>query len=376
MVWAIFAVLTAFAALAILVPLARGRSAAPAAPTDAGVPIYADQLAEIDRDLARGAIGAREAEAARAEIGRRLLRAAHAAPAAAASDPRRRRVVALIALVLLPAAAVALYAALGTPDLPDAPLAARLAGPTEGQSLDTLIARVEQHLARNPEDGQGWAVLAPVYLKAGRAADAAAAYQNAIRILGSDADRQAGLGEALTALADGIVTADARAAFERAAALDATAIRPKLYLALALGQEGRKDEAVAAWRAILAGAKGDEPWLPAARAELAKLGVEPPPPPPGTPPAAGPGAAEAIAAMPPAERAQVIEGMVAQLAGRLDADGGSIDEWLRLVRAYAVLGRADEAKEAAGKARQAFAADAAAQKRIDAAAAELGLSLN
>ena len=392
MVWAVFAVLTALAALAVLVPLARGRR--PAAEAEGGVAVYADQLAEVDRDLARGVIGEVEAAAARTEIGRRLLRASHAGAPAAPPRGWRGRLVAAVAIVAVPVATVALYVALGAPTTPDEPLAARRAAPADGQSVEALVARVEAHLADNPDDGQGWAVLGPVYLRVGRAGDAAAAYRNAIRLAGPTASLEAGLGEALTMVAGGVVTAEARAAFAEAARLDPAALRPRFYLALALTQEGRRDAAIAAWRALLAEAQGGEPWVAAVKRELAGLGAPAvAPAAPGDAPAAGQGAApgpsaadmeggaapraadmEAMAALPAAERAKIIENMVAGLAERLSRDGGSLDEWVRLARAYGVLGKRDDARAALVRAKAAFP-EPAAQQRIDETAAALDLTL-
>lgn len=382
MVWAVFAVLTALSALAVLVPMARAgrrRDGDPAAPPPDAA-IYADQLAELERDVARGAVGGREAEAARAEIGRRLIRAAQRAEPAA--PPRRWRVlvVAGLAIVGLPLLAVTLYGGFGAPTLPDLPLASRQSEPVNGQDLEALVARVESHLAQNPDDGQGWAVLAPVYLRAARYGDAAAAFQNAIRTNGASAELEAGLGEALTGDAGGVVTADARAAFERAQALDPAAIRPRFFLALALGQDGRTDDAAAAWRAIIDSASGGEAWLPVARSQLAALTGEASPPPrtdaaaPAAPPP-GPdaGDVEAAAQMTPEERAAMIGNMVEGLSARLASEGGTVDDWLRLIRSYVVLGRTDEARTALAAAKAAHP-DATDVQRLDTAAAGLGLT--
>lgn len=383
MVWAVFAVLTALAALAVLVPLAR--TAAPREGADGPAPapdeaIYADQLAELERDLARGAVGAREAEAARAEIGRRLIRAAHQPQLTA--PPRRWRVIvaAGVAIIGLPLLAVTVYGGFGAPTLPDLPLASRQSEPVDGQNLEALVARVESHLAQNPDDGQGWAVLAPIYLRAGRYGDAADAFSNAIRTNGATADFEAGLGEALTGEAGGVVTADARAAFERASLLDAGAIRPRFFLALALGQDGRLSDAEAAWRAIIDSASGNEAWLPVARAQLAALTGTSAPAPAAAAPAAqaeaapGPGAddIQAAAQMSPEQRAAMIAGMVEGLSARLASDGGTVDDWLRLVRSYVVLGRTAEARTALAAAKVAHP-DAADAQRLDAEAAGLGL---
>ena len=128
---------------------------------------------------------------------------------------------ALVALVALPIGAGRLYLALGSPQLPGQPLASRDAAPMENRSLDALVAQVEAHLAKNPEDGRGWEVVAPVYMRLGRFEDAVKARRNALRINGASAEREADLGEALMAAANGVVTDEAKAAFERALALDA-----------------------------------------------------------------------------------------------------------------------------------------------------------
>ena len=121
----------------------------------------------------------------------------------------RRRAAAVAALVALPAIAAALYLTLGSPELPGQPLAARATTPLQDRSLDTLVAQVEAHLEKNPEDGRGWEVIAPVYMRLGRLDDAVKARRNALRINGATtpSDLEADLGETLIAAANGVVTA-------------------------------------------------------------------------------------------------------------------------------------------------------------------------
>ena len=59
------------------------------------------------------------------------------------------------------------------------------------------MAQVEAHLESKPDDGRGWEVVAPVYLRLGRFEDAVKARRNALRLNGASADREADLGEAL-----------------------------------------------------------------------------------------------------------------------------------------------------------------------------------
>jgi cytochrome c-type biogenesis protein CcmH len=122
-------------------------------------------------------------------------------------------VVAILALVVLPIGAGAFYLEVGSPELPAQPLSARASDP-QNQSIEHLIAQVEAHLESNPEDPRGWEVIAPVYLRLGRFDDAVKARRNVLRLDGETAERQADLGEALVGAANGVVTAEAKAAFE------------------------------------------------------------------------------------------------------------------------------------------------------------------
>jgi cytochrome c-type biogenesis protein CcmH len=362
--WFPLALMTAAAVFVVLWPLGRARGAlAPAG----DVAVYRDQMRELERDRAAGLIGSAEADAARVEVSRRLIAAADAAAHApsASVSPWRRRFAAAAAGVALPLGAVALYLALGVPGLPDQPLAARINGPDE-RSLVGMLAQIEDHLARNPQDGRGWEVLGPVYMRIGRFDDAATARRNALRLLGPSAAREGDLGEALVAAANGVVTAEAKAAFDRALALDARDPRAKFFVGLAAEQDGKAAEAAAIWHDLLAHAPADASWTHVVRESLARL---------GQPPAAAPGpnAADVAAAadMSADQRARMVRGMVARLAERLSHDGSDLDGWVRLVRAYAVLGEDDRARAAAADARRALAGDQGKLRRLDDAIKQL-----
>lgn len=367
--WGIFALLTASAVLAVLWPLTR-RTGSGAEGDAADRAIYVEQIDEIERSHAAGELSDAEAGAARAEVGRRLLSAARREhdSVGPAVGSRVVRIVATLCIVCIPLGAVAVYASLGAPSVPDAPRAARLDGGVEGQSIATLVARVEDHLGKNPNDARGWAAIAPIYLRLGRAEDAATAFRTLIALEGPTSDNETGLGEALALAAGGVVTADARIAFEKAASLDPANVKPRFYLALALSQEGRTDDARAAWDAIIGSAKGDEPWLQVAKVERARL--DPAPPMAAGAAMPGPSAADvqAAAGMSGGDRQAMIEGMVGRLSERLETDGGSPDEWARLVRAQMVLGRRDAAVATLAKARAAFPDNPAAQQTLDAVA--------
>ena len=145
-----------------------------------------------------------------------------------------------------------LYLALGSPQLPGEPLATRLRAPNENRPIESLIAQVENHVEQNPNDGRGWEVLAPVYMRLGRFDDAVRAWRNVIRLNGSNATREADFGEAQVAAANGVVTADAKAAFERALALDGKNVMARFYMGMAADQDGRRADADKIWRELFA----------------------------------------------------------------------------------------------------------------------------
>lgn len=362
--WFVFALMTVAAIFAVLWPLSR-RAPALAGGNEAAV--YRDQLAEIERDVATGLIGATEAEAARVEIGRRLLAAVDGAP----GGPSRpnlglRRASAVLALVGLPVVAVTLYLALGSPFLGDFPLASRTRTADTSQPLDNMVAQVEAHLEKNPTDGRGWTVLAPVLARLGRYDDAVRAFRNVISYAGDSADRRSDLGEALAAAAGGVVTAEAKAEFERAVAMNADEPKANYFLGLAAEQDGRQAEAAAIWRGMLGKAPADAPWRPLVEAALARVGG----------PAAPTLPSETMAAakdMNADDRNAMIRGMVDRLATRLKQNGDDVEGWLRLLRAYMVMGERDKAAGALADARQAVANDSERLRQLNEGAKNLGL---
>ena len=360
--WFGLALMTAVAVLAVLWPLAR-RTGNLRSGSD--VAVYRDQLEEIERDRASGLIPDQEAASAQVEVSRRLLAAAEAPPPPQASANLatwRRRAVALVALLALPLGAAGLYLALGSPWLPDQPLAPRLAAARGDQSFEGLVAQVETHLDRNPEDGRGWEVIAPIYLRLGRFDEAVKARRQALRLNGDTAERESALGEALVFAANGMVTAEAKAAFEKAVSLDASDVPARYFLGLAAEQDGNRAQAAAMWRTLIAAAPPDAPWRDFVQRALARVGG-------AAAPAASPGPTEeqvaASSDLSPDQRNTMGRGMVTRLAERLQNDGADVEGWMRLVRSYMVLGERDKARAAVADARRALAGDAPKLRRLD-----------
>lgn len=368
--WIAMAVLAAVVSLSVLVPLYRGRAGARRM-AEQEMSVYRDQLQEVDRDLERGVIAPVEAEAARTEIARRLIRADAARQAApdlrSAETPRRA--AALAAVVVMPVLAIGLYVGLGSPDMPDAPLAARLSAPADQQDMAVLLARVEQHLAEQPDDLRGWQVVAPVYVRLGQMDAAVVAFRNIARLAGSDAQTEGDLGEAIVRGNGGQVTGDAQAAFARALADDPKDVRARFYIALADAQAGRREQAAAALGALIDEAPPGATWTAGIRQVLAEIDA------PAASTQPGPTADDVAAAagMTDDDRSTMIEGMVTQLAERLQAEPNDAEGWARLVRSYMVLGRQDEARAALEDARSALAGAADKLALVESEARATGL---
>lgn len=362
--WFVFALMTAAAIFAVLWPLGRasgGRAGG------REVIVYKDQLAEITRDASAGLIAPAEADAARVEISRRLLMAAAAeTDRPLLPNTRFRRMVALVALVGLPALAVAFYLPLGSPRLPDFPLADRARRPSASEPLDNLVAQVEARLETNPGDGRGWSVLAPVLARLGRFDEAVRAFRNSILTNGDSAERRADLGEAMAAAANGVITAEAKSEFERAVAIDGNEMKARYFLGLAAEQDGRADDAVSIWRGMLSDGAADAPWRPTVQAALARVGGP-------SMPMLSDDTMAAAQGMTPGDRAAMVQGMVDRLAMRLKQDGSDVEGWLRLVRAYMVMGDRDKARTALADARQAVGGSPDRLRQLNEALKNFGL---
>jgi len=381
--WLALATMTLLAAALVAAPLVR-RAGRPAPRRDYDLRVYRAQLEELTREQERGLLGEREAVAARIEVERRML-------AAAAGRPRRQDAVvpgtpwpAVIALlVALPALAGGLYWHLGSPGQPDAPFAGRaeerrqLAATGAGSegalaSVATMIADLEARLEADPDDLESWLRLSRAYALTRQFERAAERYRQAIARHQGVAALQSGLGEALVMAGGGVVSPEARAAFERAIELDSGDARARFYAGLAMVQRGERRHALDAWAALIADAPGDAPWLPDLRLQAAtlaeELGLDPDEalPAPGAATAAAPdgpspGQMRAAEDLPPAEREEMVRGMVAGLAARLERQPDDLEGWRMLGRSWGVLGEPERAADAYAEAARRAPDDLGAQ---------------
>jgi cytochrome c-type biogenesis protein CcmH len=366
MIFAVLALVTAIVVGMMVWPILR-KAKAPPTRAAFDMEVHRDQLEEVARDLARGTIDAREAQAARAEIGRRMLALA-AEPAAEPAHTGGSRLLAVALAVALPAAAFALYIDRGAPGAPGVPFAEqRAAGTNQDPQLVEFARALRARVANNPEDIEAWVRLAQVSAAFNLAEDALNAWRTADRIAGERPELAGPLGEAAVLAANGQVTPEAQRAFARVLAADPGDPRARYYVGQALAQAGDLNAAVRMWFDLAAASAPDAPWLPTvrealaqaareARIDLSRLRPSPdnrpavsslaPPqsvfasasPPQGVPPGG-----QALLALPEAERAQAIRGMVEGLAARLEAQPDDLEGWQRLARSWQALDEPEKA---------------------------------
>lgn len=387
--WIIVALLMAIVLPVVLLPLLRS-SNSDEADGAADVAVYKDQLSEIAADLERGLIGSEEAQAARTEISRRLLKQSTAGGGNSVGGKPQSdglaRAMLLVTAVFIPLAAVVLYLTKGSPSLPGQPYAARISTSNPTSRLDVLVARAESRLRANPKDGMGWDVLAPIYLRQRRFDRAAEAYARAMDLMGESPKRLSGLAAARVSLDNGVVSEGTKKLFQRLLVLQPGRADAQFWLAKALEQDGKLADAAAAYRKMLKDAPEEAAWRGMVEGQLAQLqqrlnggsggpsgsavakGNKQSGPAVAGGDDRGPSAADVVAAknMSAGDRSKMIDQMVANLAERLKNNGKDLPGWQKLVRAYVVLGKNGEAKQALKEARKNFAGDGQAQAQLDA----------
>ena len=370
---------------AVGLPLLLGPSALPSrGQYDRAV--YRDQLEEVERDVARGVLSDEEAGAARLEIQRRLLAADTGGGRWTAAIAARSPGFAAGVAVFVALGAGGLYWRLGAPSLSDAPFADRPAaaqaqapGDAGAPHTDMKDAseKLRQKLLADPSNAQGWVLYARTVSMLGDWRAAGDAYKRAIDLGVKDGEVFAGYGEMQVMAADGIVSPAAHAAFGAALEADASNGVARYYLALADAQAGEGKKAIGAWLELAAGVPEDSPMrdeIAHRIADAAKAaGIPAPALPAGlpaeAPPSGGPSAEQmaAAAAMSPAERDQMVAGMIDKLAARLKDEPNDLDGWMRLGQAYIVKGDSARAVDAYDHAAALKPGDAAIKLRTVAA---------
>jgi cytochrome c-type biogenesis protein CcmH len=312
---------------------------------DPSLAVYRRALGEIDELHERGLLPADERRAARAEAGRRLLTTADRAEPPVSVDSRG--LAPLLAAGAVATASLVIYLAVGSPGLADQPFKGRLAAwraNPEHASPQALAAALADVANQRPADPEPLRRLAAFDLSLGDADAAAHALRRAMVIAPGAADLPAMLGEVMVLKGQGDIGPDARALFLSALKADPAQPTARYYLARARIAKGDTTGGLADWRAILASLPAADPRRTMLAAEIANVQTSG-----RLSPSAEP------AATPTADMSAAITGMVDGLAARLRAHPDDPAGWVRLVRAYAVLGEAGKRDAALSQARSRFA---------------------
>ena len=241
------------------------------------------------------------------------------------------------------------YAFLGQPQI----ALSDLTGPSR-TDYKALISTLARRMPQRPGDVEGWALLGRGYLALGNPAQAEKAFARAVEaskaIQGAaPPELLANYGEAMSEAA-GQVTKEAEAVFREVLDQDPANLVSRYYIGLALASRGDKTGALQLWEGVLAEAPPETPWRGALVDQVAALRAQ-----------SGGAAPNPMA-------------MVQQLATRLESNPNDLDGWVRLIRAYTVLGDKPKAVAALTRARDVFANQAPAQAALAKAAAENALN--
>jgi cytochrome c-type biogenesis protein CcmH len=428
--WLILTTMISVAAVLLSAPFVR-RFGQPQSDLAGDLEVYRDQLREIENELRLGLIDDAQADAARIEIRRRALAADKIAQSAMPKLSQAERNFAMICVVAIVVfGSVALYAITGKADLPsvqgfaiaqrnafaggqESPSLEGASAQTSGSesarqlqpqaglpSVEEMIDRLVARLAQNPKDVEGWRTLGWSYANTSRFSEAGEAYAKAIELNPDSAEIRSARIEALVSAAGGKVTTEARKAIDDTLKLDPKDTRARLFEGLAKEQEGDRADALTEWVELLQDADPEEPWVSDLKDRVARLerdlGVDPATPPSSsksgsasrlletlkaqgetpraTDKAPSPADVQRAEAMLPAERSDMIRGMVDGLANRLEQSPRDAEGWIKLIRSRMVLGEGELAKQALTRGLAVFADDPPERDRIAAAAQRLGLS--
>ncbi len=404
--WIITVAMAALVATLLLRAMWRNADAGLA---DAGaydLRVYRDQLAEVERDVARGVIPADDAERARTEISRRILAAdAGRSTTHVRSEGPKPVFMGLVMLAMI-GGSVALYTLLGQPGYGDLALKDRIAFadqlrenrpdqatavadlppfvPPEPPTAEflSLMERLRETVASRPGDLQGHVLLAQNEARLGNFTQAAAAQNRAMQIMGADvkATDVSDYGELLVLAAGGYVSPEAETAFRAALNLDENEGRARYYLGLMMVQTGRPDIAFRLWDGLLRRGPEDAAWIAPILSQIETVaqlaGVNYSIPAIGAGAAPGPSVSdiEAASEMTAEDRMEMIGGMVEGLSNRLATEGGPPRDWARLITSLSVLGDQTQALAVYTNAVEVFAGDPGALDIITRAGQDAGVA--
>ena len=384
--WVLAAAIGTITAALLVRPMFSRDAAEPQ--DNADIQVYKDQLAEVDRDIARGTLEEAEGEALKTEISRRLLAAADTATRAASGPPPASVAVAIAAATI--ALGLGTYLVTGAPGTPDQPLTRRIednraayaARPSQAQmeaqlaeataKLDpldgvppdqrALLDRLLEVLEERPDDLRGHELLEGFLSSIQDWSGAARAQARVVELKGDTATAQdhLTLAEHLIFAVNGYVSPEAENALREVLNREPRNSVGRYFSGLAALQGGRPDITYGLWTALLGEGPADAPWIAAIEDQIRDVALAAGRPvPERTRPGPSQDDIDAAGAMSAEARDEMIRGMVAGLSDRLATEGGPAEDWARLIRSLGVLGERAEANAVLQEALGVFAASPA-----------------
>jgi cytochrome c-type biogenesis protein CcmH len=335
--------------------------------------IYKDQLVEVEKDLEKGVLSKSESDAARIEVSRRILLAdkrSKLEKQTVSISQNHNKIITFIILIFILAGSFSIYAFLGNPSLPDMPLQARLAEIKENRSQrisqeeaellvpDEIIEAPSDYLAlvsklriamkERPNDIQGLRLLALHEFRLGKYRSARKAHLKIINVLGETATAKdlIDFAEVMIVATNGYVSPEAEFILRRGLEMKPNDGRARYYSGLSMAQSGRPDVTLRLWENLLNEGPDDAPWIPLIKEQIVDVarlvGVNL-----AQDQLPGPTSEQINSAetMSDIDRKEMIQGMVSSLSNRLANEGGTVNEWARLIRALGVLGETANASK-------------------------------
>ncbi len=378
--WIAALALTGAVSFFIIRPLwKKGRQTEDMADLTYDLSVYRDQLKEIDQDVAKGLVDEDQAEAARTEVKRRMLDADRkynqSAPKQATTGitPIHKGAAYVCLAFLIIGGAIA-YNVLGSPGMADQPLAARQqhqkdVADLQDLSMPQMADRLEAKMKENPDQLDGWLLLARTQSQIGAYQKAVEAMEQAVRLAPDSAAVYATLAEMQLAVHQGSFTPGIFANFEKALELDAMDPRALFYIGLKHFQDQDYEQSLKTWNILSRHSPAEAPWMGPLRQHLEIIAqntdytlaellpdAAASQPAPAQSPNAMPGPSreeiEAAQEMTPEEQQEMIRAMVQSLADKLEENPNDPVGWQRLANAYRVLGETEKAEQALKRAQE------------------------
>lgn len=339
--YALASLLTLLVLVWLLRPLLSHPKSTSVSSRQLNLAIYREQLAALDAELARGAMGAQEHAASRDELHLRMLDDVPdtSAPVASGNAGLSSKATAMAIAFLIVGGAGSLYRWLGSPESIDRFSAQQ----AQSDEAARLVEGLAQKLQANPDDLRGWSLLARSYKITGRMDDAIKAYGKVGTLMETDPDVMADYADLLAMQSGDGLQGRPIALVRRALQINPRHPPSLMLAAVHAFREGKYQEAIRGWETLLTLVDPQSPDAQELGGYIAQARQKA-----GLPEASGRPTTQAAAPGQP-DNAQILQ-MVERLATRLKDNPEDVEGWARLARSYKVLGRLDESASAYEKA--------------------------